>query len=156
MADAAEVAKNFIDNDGISHPVLIPNIKGKILTAATFVFISGFENFYKETQGMIKEIAVFTSASETFSIKNTNCSISDSLEKLKIVARAAKDKNIRIRGYVSCIVKCPYEGVIHPENVLKVATELLDMGCYEISLGDTIGAATPGTATTNLIVFIFL
>lgn len=143
MSDAAEVAKNFIDNNVISHPVLIPNIKGTSQVTG-FLLILGFENFYKETQGRIKEIAVFASASETFSIKNTNSSISESLEKLKIVARAAEDKNIRVRGYVSCIVKCPYEGFIRPQNVLQVTTELLDMGCYEISLGDTIGAATPG------------
>ena len=104
----------------------------------------GFENFYAASKGRIKEIAVFTSASETFSVKNTNCSVADSLERLKAVTRAATSKEIRVRGYVSCIVKCPYEGSVDPDRVSKVTTELLDMGCHEVSLGDTIGAATPG------------
>lgn len=106
----------------------------------------GFDNFYAATNGRMKEIAVFTSASEIFSVKNTNCSIVKSLERIETVTRAAKSKNIQVRGYVSCIVKCPYEGSVDPDNVIKVTTELLDMGCYEVSLGDTIGAATPGNS----------
>lgn len=100
----------------------------------------------------MKEIAVFTSASESFSVKNTNCSIKESLERLKTVTSAAKNKKIRVRGYVSCIAKCPYEGPVDPDKVLKVTTELLDMGCYEVSLGDTIGAATPGNGICQSIV----
>lgn len=92
----------------------------------------------------MKEIALFTSASEGFSQKNTNCSISESLNKLKQVVSSALEKDIRVRGYVSCISKCPYDGKIDPVNVLRVSEELIKMGCYEISLGDTIGAATPG------------
>ena len=145
MSDAEIIVKNLAYNDNISFPVLIPNIKGMVLRNSLMVLLyAGFDNFYAATNGKMKEIAVFTSASESFSVKNTNCSIVESLERLKIVMRAAKSKNIRARGYVSCIVKCPYEGLIDPDKVLKVTTELLDMGCYEVSLGDTIGAATPG------------
>ena len=91
----------------------------------------------------MNEIAVFTSASESFSMKNTNCTISESLQRLKSVVRSSIDKNIRVRAYISCIAKCPFEGDVGPEMVLKVSEELFDMGCSEISLGDTIGAATP-------------
>lgn len=92
----------------------------------------------------MKDIAIFTSASEGFSQKNTNCSITEALQRLRLVAKSATEKGIRVRGYVSSIVKCPYDGMINPDSVLKVSSELLDMGCYEVSLGDTIGAATPG------------
>ena len=99
----------------------------------------------------MRDIAIFTSASEGFSQKNTNCSVSESLEKLKQVADAARDRSIRVRGYVSCIVKCPYDGKIDPANVLRVTEALLGMGCYEVSLGDTIGAATPGDIERILV-----
>lgn len=95
------------------------------------------------TQGKLKEIAIFSSASEGFSLKNTNCSVSESLERLRSVTKAAVSKGIKVRGYVSCIVMCPYDGRVDPDNVLKVSSEMLEMGCYEVSLGDTIGAATP-------------
>lgn len=109
----------------------------------------GFDNFYNVTKGKMKEIAIFTSASEGFSQKNTNCSISESLERLKIVAKSAADKGIRVRGYVSSIVKCPYDGTVSPDSVLNVSSKLLEMGCFEVSLGDTIGAATPGTKRSS-------
>lgn len=146
MADATEIVKSLNKKYKISFPVLIPNIKGTNSDSSLTIAYSltGFENFYAATEGRMKEIAIFTSASESFSQKNTNCSVSESLERLRIVTKAASDKNIRVRGYVSCIVKCPYDGQVDPDNVLKASKELLDMGCYEISLGDTIGAATPG------------
>ncbi|MCZ4149246.1 hydroxymethylglutaryl-CoA lyase, partial [Escherichia coli] len=90
-----------------------------------------------------KEVAVFTAASESFTRKNINCSIDESFEKFSDVMNAAKAHNIRVRGYVSCIVDCPYEGAIAPEQVVKVVKRLYDMGCYEVSLGETIGTATP-------------
>lgn len=86
-----------------------------------------------------KEIAIFTAASELFTKKNTNCSIEESLERFKLVTQAAKDANIRVRGYVSTVVGCPYQGPIKPKKVAEVTESLLDLGCYEISLGDTIG-----------------
>lgn len=92
-----------------------------------------------------KEIAIFGAASETFSQKNINCSIAESLERFRVVAEAAIKANIKVRGYVSTIVGCPYEGRIKPLAVAKMTEELLRMGCYEISLGDTIGVGTVGT-----------
>ena len=90
-----------------------------------------------------QEVAVFTAASESFTQKNINCSIDESLEKFSDVMAAAKASNIKVRGYVSCMVDCPYEGAIDPQRVAKVSKRLLDMGCYEVSLGETIGTATP-------------
>lgn len=86
---------------------------------------------------------MFTAASESFTRKNINCSIDESFEKFSDVMSAAKAHNIRVRGYVSCVVDCPYEGAIAPEQVVKVVKRLYDMGCYEVSLGETIGTATP-------------
>ena len=90
-----------------------------------------------------QEVAVFTAASESFTQKNINCSIAESLDKFADVMHLAKANNVKVRGYVSCIVDCPYEGAIDPKQVAKVAYQLFDMGCYEISLGETIGTATP-------------
>lgn len=98
----------------------------------------------------VKEIAIFGAASESFSKKNINCSISESLARFAAVTEAAKEKGIKIRGYVSCVVGCPYEGPIAPAAVANVAATLLDMGCYEVSLGDTIGVGTPGTFKSML------
>jgi hydroxymethylglutaryl-CoA lyase len=91
----------------------------------------------------VKEIAVFAAASEAFSQKNINCSIDESLEKFKAVTQKALDHNIAVRGYISCVAGCPYQGEVDYKNVRSIAQSLLDMGCYEISLGDTIGVATP-------------
>jgi hydroxymethylglutaryl-CoA lyase len=90
-----------------------------------------------------KEVAVFTAASESFTRKNINCSIDESFEKFADVMSAAKANDIKVRGYVSCMVDCPYEGAIDPKQVVKVTQRLLEMGCYEVSLGETIGTATP-------------
>ena len=112
----------------MNFPVLVPNIKG--LESALKVGV--------------KEIAIFGAASESFSKKNINCSIEDSLKRFSDVMRVAKENHLKVRGYVSCVVGCPYEGPIQPKQVAKVAKIMLDMGCYEISLGDTIGVGTPG------------
>ncbi|MBP8100040.1 MAG: hydroxymethylglutaryl-CoA lyase [Acinetobacter sp.] len=113
-----------------------PNIQFSLLTPN----IKGFES--ARAVGC-KEVAVFTAASESFTQKNINCSIDESLEKFSDVMAAAKASNIKVRGYVSCMVDCPYEGAIDPQRVAKVSKRLLDMGCYEVSLGETIGTATP-------------
>ena len=115
--------------DGVKYTALTPNLKG-------------FEN---ALQAKVDEVAVFAAASETFSQKNVNCSIDESLERFRDLFKKASEKKVPVRGYVSCIVECPYEGKISPESVLKVASQLLDMGCYEVSLGDTIGKGTPKT-----------
>lgn len=113
-----------------------PNTQFSLLTPN----IKGFES--ARAVGC-QEVAVFTAASESFTQKNINCSIDESLEKFSDVMAAAKASNIKVRGYVSCMVDCPYEGAIDPQRVAKVSKRLLDMGCYEVSLGETIGTATP-------------
>jgi hydroxymethylglutaryl-CoA lyase len=112
--------------------VLTPNIKG--LEAA---LAAGAD-----------EVAIFVAASETFSKKNINCSIGESLERARPVAAAAETHGVRVRGYISCVLDCPYEGEIAPSAVGEVAAALQGMGCYEISLGDTIGTGTPGRVRT--------
>ena len=91
-----------------------------------------------------KEVAIFGAASESFSRKNINCSIDESLQRFDEVTKVALQNGIKIRGYVSCVIGCPYEGPIQPSKVAEVSSKMLDLGCYEISLGDTIGVGTPG------------
>jgi hydroxymethylglutaryl-CoA lyase len=128
MADHSEVLKALRRRPGVAYPVLVPNMKG----------------FEAAAEAGAEEIAVFGAASETFSRKNINASIAESLERFAPVCEAARAKGIRVRGYISCVVGCPYEGAIKPEAVAEVAKRLDAMGCYEISLGDTIGVGTPG------------
>ncbi len=127
MADTAEVLAGLKRKLGVSYPVLVPNMKG----------------FEPALAAGVKEIAIFGAASESFSHRNINCSIAESLERFAPVAEAAKQHGMRVRGYISCVVDCPYEGPIAPEAVAEVAARLLALGCYEISLGDTIGTGTP-------------
>ena len=134
MADTAEVMAAINRHAGVRYPVLVPNLKGLEGALAAGV----------------DEIAVFGAASESFSQKNINCSIAESLDRFRPVVAAALAKNIRVRGYISCVLGCPYEGEIQPAAVAKVAKALADMGCYEISLGDTIGTGTPLKAQAML------
>lgn len=127
MGDASEVMAGIKRKAGVRYSVLTPNLRG-------------FEN---ALAAGVDEVAVFGAASESFSQKNINCSIAESLERFLPVMEAAKKHNIPVRGYVSTVLGCPYEGDIAPEQVAKVAKDLADMGCYEISLGDTIGVGTP-------------
>ncbi|MFD2205230.1 hydroxymethylglutaryl-CoA lyase [Kiloniella antarctica] len=127
MADASDVLAQIERKPHISYPVLTPNMKGLERAIASGV----------------KEIAVFGAASESFSQKNINCSIKESLERFTPVIETAKKADIKVRGYVSCVLGCPYEGNIAPEKVAEVSQDLFDMGCTEISLGDTIGVGTP-------------
>jgi len=128
MADHTEVLERIRRKPGVSYPVLTPNLKG----------------FEAAKAAGATEVAVFGAASEAFSKKNINCSIAESVDRFKAVVEAAKKSDIKVRGYISCVVACPYEGDVKPDKVAEVAGALYDMGCYEISLGDTIGAATPG------------
>lgn len=130
MADTAEVMQKIKRKPGVSYPVLVPNMKGYEVARDT-----GCE-----------EIAIFGAASETFSQKNINCSITESLDRFAPVVAAAINDGIRVRGYISCVLGCPYEGDVTPKAVADVARALDDMGCYEVSLGDTIGIGTPGKA----------
>jgi len=127
MADAAAVLAGLPRRPGVAYPVLVPNEKG--LEAA----LAAGAN----------EIAVFTAASEAFSQKNINCSIKESLERFKPILTRAKEADVKVRGYVSCALGCPYQGAVAPQAVADVAWALFEMGCYEISLGDTIGIGTP-------------
>ena len=129
MADHAEVMRGIRRVSGVRYPVLVPNLKG----------------FEAAVAAGVDEIAVFAAASERFSQTNINCSIAESLERFAPVIEAALARNIRVRGYISCVVGCPYEGKVAPTAVARIARELLRMGCYEISLGDTIGVGTPNT-----------
>ena len=128
MADHTEVLERIRRKAGVSYPVLTPNLKG----------------FEAARAAGATEVAIFGAASEAFSQKNINCSIAESLERFRPVAEAAQEQSIRVRGYVSCVLGCPYEGEVKPERVADVAAALYEMGCYEVSLGDTIGTGTPG------------
>ena len=134
MADHTEVLERIRRKPGVSYPVLTPNVKG----------------FEAARAAGATEVAIFGAASESFSRKNINCSIAESLERFRPVADAAKSSNIRVRGYVSCVLGCPYEGEVAPQRVADVAGALYEMGCYEVSLGDTIGVGTPGKTKAML------
>lgn len=126
MAATDEVLARLARRPGVSYPVLAPNMQGYLAARA-----AGADG-----------IAVFGAASETFSAKNINCSIAESLERFRPVVEAARADRIPVRGYVSCVLGCPYEGAVPVAAVVRVARALFDMGCYEISLGDTIGVGT--------------
>lgn len=127
MADAAEVMAGITRKPGIGYAVLTPNLKG----------------YEGARAAKADEVAIFASASEGFSNKNINCSIAESLQRFEPVVAAAKADGSPVRGYISCVVECPYDGPTPPEKVAEVASALFAMGCYEVSLGDTIGKATP-------------
>src|SRR5216683_274743 len=127
MADTAEVLAGLKRKPGVSYPVLVPNSKG----------------FDAARAAGVEEIAVFAAASESFSRRNINCSIAESLERFAPVTAAARQHGMRVRGYISCVVDCPYEGAIAPKAVADVAAKLAALGCYEVSPGDTIGTGTP-------------
>lgn len=134
MAGSAEVFAGIQRKDGVTYAPLAPNFRG----------------FEDALLAGVKEVAVFAAASEAFSQRNINCSISESLDRFLPIMEAARLHGIRVRGYVSCVLGCPYEGEVAPKQVASVANELFSMGCYEVSLGDTIGTGTPG-ATRTLI-----
>jgi len=134
MATSAEVFRTIKRDENVTYAALTPNMKGYEAAIAVDA----------------KEVAIFAAASESFSQKNINCSIDESIERFAPIIADAKKRNIKVRGYVSCVVGCPYEGDIDPEQVALVAEKLLAMGCYEISLGDTIGVGTPASVTKML------
>ena len=134
MADGAEVLSGIRRAPGVSYAALVPNAIG----------------FDRAMDAGADEIAIFASASEGFSRANLNCSISESLERFRPVAQAAGAENVRMRGYVSCVVQCPYDGPVAPAAVAEVVEALFAMGAYEVSLGDTIGRGTPETVAAML------
>ena len=128
MAGSAEVFAQIQRKPGVTYGTLAPNLRG----------------FEDAMAAGVKEVAVFAAASEAFSQRNINCSISESLERFVPIMDAARQHGVSVRGYVSCVLGCPYEGDVAPEQVALVARELYAMGCYEVSLGDTIGTGTAG------------
>jgi hydroxymethylglutaryl-CoA lyase len=136
MAGTPEVLKRIVAHPGTSYPVLVPNQYG----------LDAFLRLLDEhphLRNHLDEIAVFTAATDAFSRANTNCSVAESLERLAPVVAAAARAGLRARGYVSVVVGCPYEGAVAPRRVRDVARALVEMGCYEVSLGDTVGVGTP-------------
>lgn len=131
MATSTEVFQTINRKDNVTYAALTPNMKGYEAAIAVNA----------------DEVAIFAAASESFSQKNINCSIEESIERFIPIINEAKKANIKVRGYVSCVVGCPYEGEIAAEQVAKVAKKLLELGCYEISLGDTVGVGTPASVT---------
>jgi hydroxymethylglutaryl-CoA lyase len=130
LADAAEVFSGIHRRDGISYPVLVPNEQG-----------------YERARAVgATEVAVFTAASEAFNRRNINASIDESIERFRPVLERARTDGVRVRGYVSTVLGCPYQGAVPVTDVVRVARRLHELGCHEISLGDTIGVGTPGKA----------
>ncbi|AQA20044.1 hydroxymethylglutaryl-CoA lyase [Halioglobus japonicus] len=138
MADSEQVFAGLQRRSGVRYTALTPNLQG----------------FERALAAGADEVAVFAAASESFSRKNINCSISESLQRFEDVTAAAQTHKIPVRGYVSCVLGCPYEGKIAPEAVEGVTGTLLDMGCYEVSLGDTIGTGTAGSMSRLLDVLL--
>ncbi len=136
MGDNTEVLRRVLAQAaaGVAYPVLTPNLKG----------------FEAALAAGATEVAVFGAASESFSQKNINCSIAESLERFRPLTAAAQAAGVKVRGYVSCVVGCPYEGAVAPQKVAEVAATLLEMGCYEVSLGDTIGVGNPASVSRML------
>lgn len=134
MADAPEVLGGIDLEPDVQYPVLAPNLRG----------------FQAAVDAGAKEVAVFAAASEAFSNTNINCSIEESLERFVPVTESAVKNGVAVRGYVSCVLGCPYEGPVDPAAVVRVTEALFEMGCYEVSLGDTIGVGNAGTTSRLL------
>lgn len=134
MADAKEVLEGIYRHPSIFYTALTPNVKG----------------YNAAKKASADEVAIFGSASEGFSKKNINCSVAESIERFKPLVEKAHEDSMPVRGYISCVTDCPYDGATPPEEVARVAGLLMDLGCYEISLGDTIGSGTPETISTML------
>ena len=134
MGDASEVLRGIQRKPGVVYPVLTPNLKG----------------FDSAVEAGAQEVAIFAAASEAFSEKNINCSITESIKRFEPVVAAAQAMEMKVRGYVSCVVGCPYEGDVAPKKVAEVTKALRDLGCYEVSLGDTIGVGTPASVMRML------
>jgi len=128
MADSAEVFSGIARKPNVTYAALVPNLQG----------------YERAISVNANEVAIFAAASEAFSQKNINCSISESIKRFETLISAAQSQKIPVRGYISCVAGCPYSGAVNPNNVATIAKELLAMGCYEISLGDTIGVGTAG------------
>jgi hydroxymethylglutaryl-CoA lyase len=134
MAGSDEVFQQIVRTDGVTYAALTPNMQG----------------YQRAVESGVTEVAIFAAVSETFSHKNINCSVAQSIERFIPIMTAAARDNVTVRGYVSCVVGCPYEGDIAPDKVADVARQLYEMGCYEVSMGDTIGVGTPASVVAML------
>lgn len=162
MAGTAEVISKMERVPGSQYPVLVPNLKGLEL----LLDLLEKQPSSSTTPPPTDEIAIFTAATDAFSKANTNCTIAEGLARLEVVTKKALDKGLRVRGYdkirsvfvltntchryVSVVIECPYSGTVDPVKVKDVSKALLDMGCYEVSLGDTVGVGTPTTVRSML------
>ncbi|MGR3508165.1 MAG: hydroxymethylglutaryl-CoA lyase [Sulfitobacter sp.] len=135
MAGSAEVLEGITRGEGVRYAALAPNLRG----------------YTEAVAAKADEVAIFASASEGFSQKNINASIDEAFERFVPILEEARHVDIPVRGYVSCVIKCPYDGIVAPSKVAEVADRLFSMGCYEVSLGDTIGAGTPDTIARMLL-----
>jgi hydroxymethylglutaryl-CoA lyase len=139
MAGTSEVLQQITHLPSVKYPVLVPNLKG------LETLLSLLSSLSPSDPPITDEIAIFTASSDTFNLRNTNATVQQSLERLSPVVELALKNNLRVRGYVSTVITCPYEGPTEPKKVAQVTKDLVDMGCYEVSLGDTVGTGTPMT-----------
>lgn len=147
MAGTADVVRQMDLHPGVTYQALVPNAHG---LAAALPFLPSSSSSSGDAPARLTEVSIFTAATDAFSLANTNATVAASLARLAPVARAALDAGARVRGYVSVAVACPYSGAVDAERVRDVARELLEMGCYEVSLGDTTGEGTPATVSHML------
>ena len=154
ITQLADAGLCYIEAGSFVSPKWVPQMAGSdkvfqqlpVDTATTYAALTpNMQGLERALQCGVREVAVFAAASEGFSQKNINCSIAESIERFKPVAREALSAGLAVRGYISCVVGCPYEGAVHVESVAQVAEQLLAIGCYEVSLGDTIGVGTPAS-----------
>jgi len=154
ITQLADAGLSYIEAGSFVSPKWVPQMAGSdkvfqqlpVDTATTYAALTpNMQGLERALQCGVREVAVFAAASEGFIQKNINCSIAESIERFKPVARAALSAGLAVRGYISCVVGCPYEGAVHVESVAQVAEQLLAIGCYEVSLGDTIGVGTPAS-----------
>lgn len=154
ITQLADAGLSYVEAGSFVSPKWVPQMAGSdkvfqqlpVDTATTYAALTpNMQGLERALQCGVREVAVFAAASEGFSQKNINCSIAESIERFKPVAREALSAGLAVRGYISCVVGCPYEGAVHVESVAQVAEQLLAIGCYEVSLGDTIGVGTPAS-----------
>jgi hydroxymethylglutaryl-CoA lyase len=152
----ADAGVSYIEAGSFVNPKCVPQMAGsddvfqgveRKVDVTYAALTPNFQGFQRAVAVQANEVAIFAAASESFSQKNINCSIDESLDRFAPIMEAAKAAELQVRGYISCVVGCPYEGEVDPDKVAEVAVRLHDMGCYEVSLGDTTGVGTPGSIT---------
>lgn len=159
ITQLADAGLSYIEAGSFVSPKWVPQMAGSdkvfqqlpVDTATTYAALTpNMQGLERALQCGVREVAVFAAASESFSQKNINCSIAESIDRFVPVMEKAYHSGIAVRGYISCVLGCPYEGNVSPDQVAEVADKLLGLGCYEVSLGDTIGAGTPGSTAVLL------